>query len=321
MGQRASDIQGPNNYPTGAAVAATADESGAWFDYTFLNLATGTVETKHSWIVVHDGITFGSGWYEEGPRKTDGPAYTQAVVQQAINLYEALGLDSTVAYYNTRESVDGQWYMFIVDEDGTVIAHANPALVGQLASDITGPNNYPTGAAVAATADESGAWFDYTFLNLATGTVETKHSWIVVHDGITFGSGWYEEGPRKTDGPAYTQAVVQQAINLYDAVGLDSTVAYYNTRESVDGQWYAFIVDGESGVTIAHHNPALRGRDPSLRMDATSHFYGDDLLAASESGSWVEYVIINPETGENQRKHTFAVLHDGYIFASGWHEQ
>ena len=272
-------------------------------------------------MVIHDGITFGSGWYEEGPRKTDGPAYTQAVVQQAINLYDAVGLDSTVAYYNTRESVDGQWYMFIVDEDGTVIAHANPALVGQLASDITGPNNYPTGAAVAATADESGAWFDYTFLNLATGTVETKHSWIVVHDGITFGSGWYEEGPRKTDGPAYTQAVVQQAINLYDAVGLDSTVAYYNTRESVDGQWYAFIVDGESGVTIAQHNPALRGRDPSLRMDATGHFYGDDLLAASESGSWVEYVIINPETGENQRKHTFAVLHDGYIFASGWHEQ
>ena len=321
VGQLASDITGPNNYPTGAAVAATADESGAWFDYTFLNLATGTVETKHSWMVIHDGITFGSGWYEEGPRKTDGPAYTQAVVQQAINLYDAVGLDSTVAYYNTRESVDGQWYMFIVDEDGTVIAHANPALVGQLASDITGPNNYPTGAAVAATADESGAWFDYTFLNLATGTVETKHSWMVIHDGITFGSGWYEEGPRKTDGPAYTQAVVQQAINLYDAVGLDSTVAYYNTRESVDGQWYAFIVDGESGVTIAQHNPALRGRDPSLRMDATGHFYGDDLLAASESGSWVEYVIINPETGENQRKHTFAVLHDGYIFASGWHEQ
>ena len=102
---------------------------------------------------------------------------------------------------------------------------------------------------------------------------------------------------------------------------MEDTVAYYNTRESVDGQWYAFIVDGESGVTIAHHNPALRGRDPSLRMDATGHFYGDDLLAASESGSWVEYVIINPETGENQRKHTFAVLHDGYIFASGWHEQ
>ena len=321
VGQLASDILGPNNYPTGAAVAASADENGVWFDYTFTNPATGSVEAKHSWMVIHDGITFGSGWYEEGPRKTDAPAYTEAVVQQAINLYEAVGLEDTVAYYNTTESVDGQWYVFMIDEDGTAIAHANPALVGQLASDILGPNNYPTGAAVAASADENGVWFDYTFTNPATGSVETKHSWMVIHDGITFGSGWYEEGPRKTDAPAYTEAVVQQAINLYEAVGLEDTVAYYNTPESVDGQWYVFIVDGESGFTIAHHNPVLRGRDPSLRVDPTGYFYGDDLLGATEAGRWVEYVTVNPETGENQRKHTFAVLHDGYIFASGWYEQ
>ena len=321
VGQLASDVLGPNDYPTGAAVAASADENGAWFDYTFTNPATASVETKHSWMVIHDGITFGSGWYEEGPRKTDAPAYTEAVVQQAINLYDAVGFAETVQYYNTKESVDGQWYVFMINEDGTVIAHANPALVGQLASDVLGPNDYPTGAAVAASADENGAWFDYTFTNPATASVETKHSWMVIHDGITFGSGWYEEGPRKTDGPAYTQAFVQQAINLYEAVGLEDTVAYYNTGESVDGQWYAFIVDGESDVTIAHHNPVLRGRDPSLRVDPTGYFYGDDLLGATEAGRWVEYVIVNPEAGENQRKHTFAVLHDGYIFASGWYEQ
>ena len=321
VGQLASDILGPNNYPTGAAVAASADENGAWFDYTFTNPATGSVEAKHSWMVIHDGITFGSGWYEEGPRKTDAPAYTEAGVQQAINLYEAVGLEDTVAYYNTPESVDGQWYVFMIDEDGTAIALPNPALVGQLASDILGPNNYPTGAAVAASADENGVWFDYTFTNPATGSVEAKHSWMVIHDGITFGSGWYEEGPRKTDAPAYTEAAVQQAINLYEAVGLEDTVAYYNTPESVDGQWYVFIVDGESGFTIAHHNPVLRGRDPGLRVDPTGYFYGDDLLGATEAGRWVQYVTVNPETGENQGKHTFAVLHDGYLFASGWYEQ
>ena len=255
------------------------------------------------------------------PPKWMPEAYTNYFVREAIRRYESDGLDSTVAYYNTKESVDGQWYVFMIDEDGTVIAHANPALVGQLASDVLGPNNYPTGAAVAASADEDGAWFDYTFTNPATASVETKHSWMVIHDGITFGSGWYEEGPRKTDAPAYTEAVVQQAINLYEAVGLEDTVAYYNTKESVDGQWYAFIIGSESGVTIAHHNPVLRGRDPSLRVDPTGYFYGDDLLGATEAGRWVEYVIVNPETGENQRKHTFAVLHDGYIFASGWYEQ
>ena len=40
-------------------------------------------------------------------------------MQQAINLYEALDLEDTVAYYNTEESVDGQWYVFMIDEDGT----------------------------------------------------------------------------------------------------------------------------------------------------------------------------------------------------------
>ena len=323
VGRNVNDILGPNGYPSGAAVYATAEEDGAWFDYTFPNLANGTVETKHSWMVIHDGITFGSGWYEKAASKTDAPAYTRAFVQQAINLYDALGLEATLEYYNSPASIDGQWYIFMGDPDsGTLIANAaNPALVGKHRTEIVGPSGYPTGAAVGASADEDGAWFDYTFTNPATGAVETKHSWLVIHDGLLFGSGWYEDGPRKTDAPAYTQSFVRQAINLYEALGLGETISFYNTPESVDGQWYAFIVDAETGVTIGHFNPALRDRDPSLRVDATGYFYGDDLLAATEQGSWVEYVITNPESGDNRRKHTWAVLYDGYIFASGWYEE
>ena len=321
VGQLASDILGPNNYPTGAAVAASADENGAWFDYTFTNLATGSVETKHSWMVIHDGITFGSGWYEEGPRKTDAPAYTEAVVQQAINLHDAVGFAETVKYYNTGESVDGQWYVFMMDEYGTVIAHANPALVGQLASDILGPNNYPTGAAVAASADENGAWFDYTFTNLATGSVETKHSWMVIHDGITFGSGWYEEGPRKTDAPAYTEAVVQQAINLHDAVGFAETVKYYNTGESVDGQWYVFMMD-EYGTVIAHANPALVGQLASDILGPNNYPTGAAVAAsADENGAWFDYTFTNLATGSVETKHSWMVIHDGITFGSGWYEE
>ena len=320
VGRHASDVRGPNDYPTGSAAVASADEDGAWFDYFFTNPASGTVEIKHSWIVVHDGITFGSGWYERGPSKADAPAYTQAFVRQAINLYDAVGFEDTVAYYNTRESIDGQWYIFIADEDETMAAHAaNPSLLGKGPSDILGPNGYPTGPAIAAIADEDGAWFEYTFANPATGAVETKHSWVVIHNGVAFGSGWYERGPAKSDAPAYTQAFVRQAINLYDAVGLDDTIAYYNTKESIDGQWYVFIID-EDGYTIAHHNPDFRNRDPSLRVDVTGHFYGDDLLGATESGRWVDYVLLNPATGDNRQKHTWAVRHDGLLFASGWYE-
>ena len=377
VGKHVSQALGPNSYPTGSAVAASADQDGAWFDYTYANPASGVVETKHSWMVIHDGITFGSGWYERGPGKSDAPAYTRAFVQQAMNLYVALGLEETVAYYNTKESVDGQWYVFIIDENQTIIAHApDPDLVGKHVSQALGPNSYPTGSAVAASADQDGAWFDYTYANPASGVVETKHSWMVIHDGITFGSGWYERGPGKSDAPAYTRAFVQQAMNLYVALGLDSstgergpvihdapafptalpsapagtnaapasptppaytrafvqqamnlyvalgleeTVAYYNTKESVDGQWYVFIIDPD-GYTIAHHNPQFRGRDPSLRVDATGYFYGDDLQSATEAGHWVDYVLLNPESGENRQKHTWIVRHDGLLFGSGWYE-
>ena len=143
---------------------------------------------------------------------------------------------------------------------------------------------------------------------------------MVEYDGLTFGSGWYEPGPSKADNPAYTQAFVQRAINLYNAIGRDDTVAYYKTMESVDGQWYVFIVDTKDGHTISHHNQMFIGRDPSLRIDADGYFYGDDLLSATESGKWVDYVLLNPETGDDRQKHTWAVLHDGLIFASGWYE-
>ena len=319
VGKHISQALGPNSYPTGSAVAASADQDGAWFDYTYANPASGVVETKRSWVVIHDGLTFGSGWYERGPGKSDAPAYTKAFVQQATNLYVALGLEETVAYYNTKESVDGQWYVFIIDENQTIVAHANPDLVGKHISQALGPNSYPTGSAVAASADQDGAWFDYTYANPASGVVETKRSWVVIHDGLTFGSGWYERGPGKSDAPAYTKAFVQQATNLYVALGLEETVAYYNTKESVDGQWYVFIIDPD-GYTIAHHNPQFRGRDPSLRVDATGYFYGDDLQSATEAGHWVDYVLLNPESGENRQKHTWIVRHDGLLFGSGWYE-
>ena len=123
----------------------------------------------------------------------------------------------------------------------------------------------------------------------------------------------------KDDPGAYTQAFVQEAIHRYERDGKQATIDYYNRVESVDGEWYVFIV-GSDGVTISHHNPKFRGRDPSLRVDPTGYFYGDELLAADDDGRWVDYVILNPETGENRQKHTWIIRHDGLLFASGWYE-
>ena len=124
----------------------------------------------------------------------------------------------------------------------------------------------------------------------------------------------------KNEPASYTQAVVQDAIRLYNQEGRQAAIDHYSSPENVDGQWYAFIIGGD-GYSIAHFNPEMIGRDPALRVDSTGYFYGDEMLSATEAGKWVSYVFNNPDTGEETRKHTWIVRHDGLFFGSGYYEE
>ena len=317
-----AEILGPGGYPSGAQAAAAAVAGGAWTTYTYINPAAGAFQSKHSWVVRHDGLIFGSGWYEDLASKADPAAYTQEFVAQAIRLHDAIGLDDTVAYYNTPESIDGQWYVFIADENDVMLAHAAvPANVGLHADQILGPGGYPAGTQVAAAASDEGAWTDYTYVNPSTGGFESKHTWVVRHQGLVFGSGWYEEGAAKSDPAAFTQAFVAQAIRLYDAVGREDSFAYYNTPESVDDDWYVFIIDENDNTIVHPTRPELRGSSPTTRIDVRGKAYGEELVAATADGVWVDYYFLNPATGYEEQKHAWAVKHDGLIFVSGWYER
>ena len=125
--------------------------------------------------------------------------------------------------------------------------------------------------------------------------------------------------PSRNDPAAYTQSIVQDAIRRYQREGRQAAIDYHNSAENVDGQWYVVII-GEDGYTIAHYNPEIKGRDPALRIDSTGYFFGDEMLSATEAGKWISYLALNPETGEERRKHTWLVRYDGLIFGSGWYE-
>ena len=131
-------------------------------------------------------------------RLADRGEFTVDLVLEAIERYDAEGRDATVSYYNTPESLNGEWYVFIFDEADKLIAHANPELLGMdlkgaLGVDSTG---YQFGDAML-TADNRGLWVDYLFLNPQTGNQEYKHSWVIRHDGLLFGSGWYQILPQQ----------------------------------------------------------------------------------------------------------------------------
>ena len=312
----------------------SVDEEGLWVDYFFLNIATGNHEYKHTWVVRYDGLIFGSGWYQVllglqlGATKAHPVAYTVAMVEQALQRYEAQGREATVEYYNTPESADGEYYVFIFDEDDKLIAHANPDLIGMdlkgdLGVDVTG---YRFGD-LMLTATEEGLWVDYLFQNLATGNQEFKHSWVVRRDGLLFGSGWYQVlpglkvGVTKADRAGYTVAMVEQALQRYETEGREATIEYYNSPESVDGEWFVFILD-ENDHVIASPIPDLLGEDAKgdLAVDVTGYRFGDLMLSATEEGLWVDYVFLNPVTGNQELKHSWVVRHDGLLFGSGWYQ-
>ena len=134
-------------------------------------------------------------------------------------------------------------------------------------------------------------------------------------------SGSEEPAPTKADRPAYTVAFVEEALRRYEEDGLEASIAYHNSPESVDGQWYVFVID-EAGAMIAHPTrPDRIGTTQTDRVDVNGYYYGADFAAATEDGRWVSYWFTPPGSDENAQKHAWVVRHDGLLFGSGWYER
>ena len=246
--------------------------------------------------------------------------YTRFFVQNAIIRYDAQGLDATLAYYNRPESIDGQWYVFIIDETDLVIGHPDPNrlgldLRGWVGTDANGYNFGPE----MLSATEDGKWVSYVYQNPEigdlgagyTGEFELKNAWVVKHDGLLFASGWYVNADDFTKAMVSTAARVFRQAGLEgiiayfaspksDFAGLAATIGYYNNAANVAGEWFAFIAD-ESGMVIDHYDKTLVGTD-------LKDLLGTDMFEATAEGNWV--------TTEDVR--VWLVSQDGMVFGSGW---
>ena len=248
------------------------------------------------------------------PPKSAPADYTKFFVNNAISRYETQGLDATLAYYNREQSVDGQWYVFIIDENNLVIGHPDAHRLGLdlkrwVTLDATGYDFGPD----MLSAPEDGKWVSYVYQNPEsggigddhTGTLEYKHVWVVRHDGLLFASGWHISADE------YTKYVVEEAIARFHAEGLEATLEHYNSAESVDAQWYVFIATPE-GEILGHYN----AEDFAEHLQ---HMLDDESFRATKDGVWVNHEDVNPATGEVEDKHFWLVEHDGLVFGSGWH--
>ncbi len=125
------------------------------------------------------------------PTKDEPGAFTKAVVDDAIERYNSEGMEASVAYHNDPANVDDEWYVFIINEDGYTISHPNPRFIGRDPAERVDSTGYFYGEPLLGTT-EAGRWVDYTLWNPETGEESKKHTWAKRHDGLIFGSGWYE---------------------------------------------------------------------------------------------------------------------------------
>ena len=125
--------------------------------------------------------------------------------------------------------------------------------------------------------------------------------------------------PPRSAPAEYTRFLVNNAISRYETQGLNATLAYYNREESIDSQWYVFIID-ENDLVIGHPDAHRLGLDLKgwVGTDANGYNFGPDMLSATEDGKWVSYVYRNPESstlgsdhnGTLQLKNAWVVRHE-----------
>ncbi len=311
------DVVGSDGQELGKEIAA-ATEEGIWVEYLWANPTTRIEEPKRTWVVRHDGLIFATGYYTPDPdaepawKNADPREYTVAYVEKAIARYDREGLEALQSYYNSVGSFEGQWYLFATDADDIYVLH--PLFSRLIGTDIknlatTDSEGNPLGESLAAARDgEEGVWVEYLWPHPFTLQEVPKVAYAVRHKGLLFASGYY---PEVEDPRAYTEQFVADAVARYKRDGREATIAYYNSPESIDGQWLLMMVDEQDGTILAN---ALFPQRVGTAIPGVGE------LGITEEGTWFPpYKADNPLAPEKNLRHEWYVLHDGVIFASGYY--
>ena len=246
-------------------------------------------------------------------------------VAAAIYRYNQIGDDAFDEISDTDGSfIDGEIYTFVITTGGIVRAHAaNPDLVGDDISDLEDSDGSLVTQGIIDAASPQGGLATYRFNNPATGEEEPKDSWVVLHDGLIFGSGDYITEAE------WSQQMVGDALALYDEMGTDAFDVINDSGDFIQGEIYVFVT-GLDGVSKAHaYNPSLQNTSRADLVDSRGTRITDLLINdATNAGAWVTYYRNNPSVCEDdsptedceQAKNSWVVLRDDFVFGAGYFE-
>ncbi len=128
------------------------------------------------------------------------------LIERALQCVEQFGLAEACVRMRDRSQgfVDRDLYVFAVDRQGTYRLHAaKPAMEGHTIHDVPGIDGDRFVHDAWASTERGPGWIEYTILNLDTGKVAPKSSYMVrLNDQLVFGCGVYVAGTRAASRPA-----------------------------------------------------------------------------------------------------------------------
>ncbi|MXZ02169.1 MAG: hypothetical protein F4Y88_00385, partial [Chloroflexi bacterium] len=211
-------------------------------------------------------------------------ARTIAYVMKGIEFVEREGLDVAIEHYSSEDSIeDGRWLRIIDTDTGVMVASALQYEVGL---QISGRGASNLGRAIAA-ASEAGQWTESLADHPDTAQQLPKRNVWIRRDNLVFNSGHFV---LQQNIEAPVRNYVNRAVELYDSDGLQATIDYYNSQDSLEGTLYLFLV-GADDIYLAHPIfPHLIGTDIKEVVGSDGQELGKEIAEATEDGIWVEYL-------------------------------
>ena len=289
-------------------------KGSVWVSYIFHNPATGVEQLKRSFLRLHDGLVFGSGYYVLD-------SMVQSMAHNVVLEYERDGKRYAINSVNTFDyNAPNTKYTFIVDTiTGQTLAQGVNSYFLNYTYDWDSITD--THAESEILIDKlslgSGLWTSYEHISPATGNLELKHSWLVLHDDLIFGAGYYSTDILETD----VMFEVREAIEVYESnPGTWRDIITPDQQLTTDAL-YPFVINASSWTRVADGVVPARVGQPETILDTSYRSPADVILELNQKGSlWVSYIFHNPATGVEQLKRSFLQIHnDELIFGSGYY--
>lgn len=274
------------------------------------------------------------------PDLTEYGKSRQVAAQEMLdNAMESFGRDAAGTIQSIRDPNDtlfrgGELYTFVVDGNGTVLAHgAVPSAEGRTIHDVVDPRGVNLGDLLRNNASPYGKWIEYHWMRPSAGleSVGLNLAWVKTGWGHTFGTGIYLDSipdirttmtERDYDRLRIAKGVVERATSDYDRDPARTVSAIHDMDDVLyrHDEIFAFIIS-YNGTILAHGAmPDLEGTDANYVTDILGNNLGE-LFEENRSpyGTWVEYYQANPTsgTGNEELSVLWVKAHAGHMFAAG----